>query len=63
MKLVLQALAENTLPFINGGREVSWAPEPPTWVSLVVIVLILGVTALTSVAAARRDERRAAVDS
>ncbi|WP_169165609.1 TerC/Alx family metal homeostasis membrane protein [Cellulomonas taurus] len=63
VKLVLQALAENTLPFINGGQEVSWAPEPPTWVSLVVIVLILGVTALTSVAAARRDERRAAVDS
>jgi tellurite resistance protein TerC len=63
VKLVFQALAENSLPFLNGGEPVGWAPEPPTWVSLAVIVVILGVTALTSGAAARRDERRAAVDS
>ncbi|GIG26134.1 TerC/Alx family metal homeostasis membrane protein [Cellulomonas denverensis] len=62
VKLVLQALAENALPFINGGEPVPWAPEPPTWVSLAVIVVILGVTALTSVAASRRDERRVTAD-
>ena len=61
VKLVFQALAENTLPFINGGQNVSWAPEPPTWVSLVAIVVILGVTAVTSIAAAKRDERREAI--
>jgi tellurite resistance protein TerC len=62
VKLVLQALHENTLPFVNGGDPVAWAPELPTWVSLAVIVVTLGVTAVTSLAAARRDERRAAGD-
>ncbi len=63
VKLVLQALHENTLPFVNGGRSVAWAPELPSWVSLAVIVVTLGVTAVTSVAASRRDERRAAADA
>lgn len=58
VKLVLQALHENSLPFLNGGEPFGWAPELPTWVSLAVIVVTLTVTALTSVAAARRDERR-----
>ncbi|WP_454048820.1 TerC/Alx family metal homeostasis membrane protein [Cellulomonas sp. Marseille-Q8402] len=60
VKLVLQALHENTLPFLNGGEPVAWAPELPSWVSLAVIVVTLAVTAATSVAASRRDERRAA---
>ena len=38
IKLVMEALSGNTLPFINGGHPVSWVPEVPTWVSLVVIV-------------------------
>lgn len=59
VKLVLQALHENTLPFLNGGEPVAWAPELPSWVSLAVIVVTLGVTAVTSIAASRRDERRA----
>ncbi len=63
VKLVLQALHENTLLFVNGGRSVAWAPELPSWVSLAVIVVTLGVTAVTSVAASRRDERRAAADA
>jgi len=61
VKLVLQALHENTLPFVNGGESVGWAPELPSWVSLAVIVVTLAVTAVTSVAASRRDERRAAL--
>lgn len=60
VKLVLQALHENSLPFLNGGEPVGWAPELPAWVSLAVIVVTLGVTAATSIAASRRDERRAA---
>ena len=34
VKLVLHALHENELPFINGGEHVSWAPDIPIWVSL-----------------------------
>ncbi|HEY0214849.1 MAG TPA: TerC/Alx family metal homeostasis membrane protein [Cellulomonas sp.] len=60
LKLVLQAMHENSLGFVNGGESIAWAPELPSWVSLAVIVLTLGVTALTSIAASRRDERRAA---
>jgi tellurite resistance protein TerC len=33
-KLILQALAENQLPFLNGGEHIEWAPELPTSVSV-----------------------------
>ena len=36
VKLILHALHENELPFINGGEPVEWAPEIPIWLSLVV---------------------------
>lgn len=49
VKLVLEALHENTVPFINGGQPVAWAPEIPTWVSLAVIVVAIGGAALLSV--------------
>jgi tellurite resistance protein TerC len=48
VKLVLHALHENTLPFVNGGEPVTWAPEIPIWLSLVVIVGILAVTTVAS---------------
>lgn len=54
VKLVLEALHTNTLPFINGGEPVSWAPEIPITLSLVVIVVILGVTAVASLLHTRR---------
>jgi tellurite resistance protein TerC len=54
VKLILHALHENTLPFINGGREVGWAPDIPIWVSLVVI---LGTLAVTTVASLVHDRR------
>jgi tellurite resistance protein TerC len=56
VKLVLHALHENELPFINGGEHVG-VPEIPTWLSLVVILLTLAVTAVASLA---RDRRSAA---
>ena len=56
VKLVLHALHENELPFINGGEHVS-VPEVPTWLSLVVIVVTLAVTAVASLAKNRRDDR------
>ncbi len=38
VKLVLHAMHENELPFLNGGEHISWAPDIPIWVSLAVIV-------------------------
>ena len=54
VKLVLHAMHENELPFVNGGRHVGWAPDIPIWLSLVVIVLTLLVTTVLSLAASRR---------
>ncbi|WP_027499460.1 TerC family protein [Rhodococcus sp. UNC363MFTsu5.1] len=47
VKLVLHALHENTLPFINGGEPLS-VPEISTGVSLLVILGVLVVTAVAS---------------
>ena len=58
VKLILHAMHENTLPFINGGEPVSWAPDIPIWVSLVVIVGTLAITTVLSLAADRRRTRR-----
>ena len=54
VKLILHAMHENTLPFINGGEPVAWAPDIPIWVSLVVIVGTLAITTVLSLAADRR---------
>ncbi len=61
VKLILHALHENELPFVNGGEHVGWAPDIPIWLSLVVIVGTLAVTAAASLAKTRRDGRRAGV--
>jgi tellurite resistance protein TerC len=57
VKLVLHAMHENTLPFVNGGEHIGWAPDIPIWASLAVIVGTLAVTTLASLAA---DARRTA---
>jgi len=59
VKLILEALHENTLPFINGGEHVEWAPEVPIWLSLTVIVATLAVTTVLSLAKTRRDRAAA----
>ena len=48
---------ENELPFINGGEHVEWAPDIPIWLSLVVIVGTLAVTAVASLVADRATAR------
>ncbi|MFN8084683.1 MAG: TerC/Alx family metal homeostasis membrane protein [Dermatophilaceae bacterium] len=58
VKLVLHALHENDLPFINGGRPVA-VPEIPIAVSLGAIVAILGVATAASLWKSRRDARSA----
>ena len=54
LKLLLHALHENKLPFINGGRYVD-VPEIPTLASLGVIVLTLIVTTVASLAKTRKS--------
>lgn len=48
VKLLLQALHENELPFINGGEKVTAVPEINNWVSLGFIALVLAVTTVAS---------------
>jgi len=58
VKLILEALHLNELPFINGGEHVEWAPEIPIWLSLTAIVGILAGTAVLSLAASRRMSKQ-----
>lgn len=60
-KLVLHALHENDVFFINGGNNVPWAPDIGTWESLAVIVAAMAVAVLASMWRLRRD--RAALSS
>ena len=55
VKLVLEALHENSLPFINDGESVDEVPTIPIWMSLGFIVLTLAVTTVASLIKARRD--------
>ena len=62
VKLILHAMHENELPFINGGEHIEWAPEIPIWLSLVAIVGILGVTTVLSLPRTARDRAEARAD-
>lgn len=53
IKLIMEALRGNTLPFINGGKGISSIPDIPTWVSLAVIIVSLGTAAAASLMKAR----------
>jgi tellurite resistance protein TerC len=57
VKLILHAMHENELPFINGGEPVEWAPDIPTLLSLGVIVAILLVTTVLSLWSSSRQSR------
>jgi tellurite resistance protein TerC len=59
VKLVLHALHENEVPFINGGEHVH-VPEIPTSISLAVIAGVLLITAVASLLRTRQVERKAA---
>lgn len=58
VKLLLHALHENELPFINGGHHVP-VPEIPTLMSLGVIIVILTVTAVSSLWYSNRKAKQA----
>lgn len=63
VKLVMEALHANNLPFINGGENLEWVPEIPIQVSLVVIVLTLAITTVISLLSSRKDRRLEAAHS
>ncbi|GGL95688.1 MULTISPECIES: TerC family protein [Micromonospora] len=63
VKLVLEALADNRVPFINGGEHVGWAPHMPIWLSLVVILSTLAVATVASLVKSSVDRRRALAKS
>ena len=55
VKLILHAVHDNELPFINGGQHVSGAPEISIGQSLAVIIGILAITTVTSLLKSRKD--------
>src|SRR5262249_13380287 len=57
-KLVLEALHENNVPFIHGGKPIHAVPEIPIWLSLAVIVCTLVVTTVWSLVSSRKDRLR-----
>ena len=57
VKLILEALHTNTLPFLAGGHPVHVGPEIPITVSLGVIVGTLIVTTVASLVRDRRTRR------
>jgi tellurite resistance protein TerC len=50
VKLILEALHDNQLPFINGGEPVEAVPQIPIWLSLMVIVGTLVIATVASLA-------------
>lgn len=62
VKLVIHAMAENELPFINGGKHIEWVPHFPDWISFPVIALSMGIATIASLLATRK-ERKAGVIS
>ncbi|WP_445165655.1 TerC family protein [Mycolicibacterium sp. Dal123E01] len=61
VKLVLHALHENTLPFINGGQHVA-VPEISTGMSIGVIGVVLLVTTVASLAKTRGQKPSAGIE-
>ncbi|APM35636.1 TerC family protein [Corynebacterium diphtheriae] len=59
-KLLLHAMHENKLPFVNGGEPIA-VPEIATHWSLVVIVGILAITIVASIIKSKRDDTQGVV--
>ena len=55
VKLVLEAVHDNSVPFINGGEPVHAVPAIPIWLSLTVILGVLAVATVASLLKTRGD--------
>ncbi len=60
VKLILEALHDNNLPFLNGGEHIEWAPVIPIWLSLLVILGTLVIATVLSLVKSAADDRKAA---
>jgi tellurite resistance protein TerC len=63
VKLVLEALHDNNVPFINGGDPIEGIPGIPIWLSLAVIAGTLTVTTVWSLLSSRNDRIRETAES
>lgn len=61
IKLLLHALHENNLPFINGGENIA-VPEVPVEMSLLVIVGILVITTVASLTIGKKRAENASAE-
>jgi len=50
VKLIMEALRENELPFLNNGNHIDAVPAIPIWLSLAVIIGTLTVATIASLA-------------
>lgn len=57
VKLIMEAMHSNSLPFINAGKPIAWAPEIPIWLSLTIIIGVLVVTTIASLIKSRNGAR------
>jgi tellurite resistance protein TerC len=60
IKLIIHALHENELWFINDGEHVTVIPEIPTWLSLIVITVTISIAAVFSIRKTNRDKPKIA---
>jgi len=58
VKLVMEAVHANNVPFINGGEPIRAVPEIPIWLSLTIIISTLAITTVASLISSGRDRRR-----
>jgi tellurite resistance protein TerC len=62
VKLILHALHENELPFLNGGEHITVVPEIGTGLSLGVIVVSMAVATVASLISIKRDPNASLAD-
>jgi tellurite resistance protein TerC len=55
VKLVMEALHENSLPFINGGEHIDAVPSIPIWLSLSIILGVLVIATVASLLKTRGE--------
>ncbi|WP_253012735.1 TerC family protein [Klenkia sp. PcliD-1-E] len=63
IKLILEAIHDNSLPFINDGQPIDSVPTIPTWLSLVVILGVLAIVTIASLLKTRGEKQDAATPS
>jgi tellurite resistance protein TerC len=55
VKLVMEALHDNSLPFINGGEPIEAVPHIPIWLSLSIILGVLVLATIASLLSTRGE--------